>query len=332
MSKYCELTREYRGEVYDLSHIGNVCVVNEKGEIIHSVGDPQNITCYRSASKPIQALPVIARNIDKKYGLTEEECVIFSASHTGQKIHVDVIESIEKKAGLKESDMIMNPTWPQDEAHFIEVVKAGGGKRKIFHNCSGKHTALMLLQRELGGPVTDYWRPESLAQQEVMRTISLMSEYHDPKVSLDGCGVPVFSVPLQNLAISFKNLACIDTIKDEMYMQTAKRYVPTIHEHPLLIRGAGYICSVLNMDANIIAKGGANGVYGFGLKKQRLGVAFKLADGTESSWPAIVLQILRDLDALDPEEEKRIMELHPYDIYNDNQMLAGRRETSFKLK
>lgn len=332
MSKYCELTREYRGEVYDLSHIGNICVVNDKGEVIHSIGDPQNITCYRSSSKPIQALPVIARDLDKKYGLDEEECVVFSASHTAQKIHIDAIESIQRKAGLHESDMIMNPAWPQDEDHFIKIVKAGGDKRKIYHNCSGKHTALMLLQRDLGGPVVDYWRPESLAQQEVKRTISIFSEYDTPMVSLDGCGVPVFSVPLQSMAISFKNLACIDTIKDEKLRAAAKRYIPTISKKPELIRGEKYICTVLNKDPNIIAKGGSNGVYGFGLKKQRMGVAFKLADGTENSWPAIILQILRDLDALDPEEEKRIMALHPYEIYNDNQLLAGRRETSFKLR
>lgn len=332
MEKYCELTREFRGEVYDLKHIGNLCVVNEHGDVIHSIGDPSNMTCYRSASKPIQALPVIVRNLDKKYGVTEEEAVIFSASHTGQKIHVDAIESIHKKADLKESTMIMNPTWPQDVDHMVEVIKAGGGKRKIFHNCSGKHTALMMLQRELGGPIEDYWKPESLAQLEVKRVICELSEYSNPMVSLDGCGVPVFSVPLKNLAISYKNLACIDTIREDALKEAAKRYIPTIHEHPLLIRGSAYICSVLNMDANIIAKGGSNGVYGFGLKKQRFGVSFKLADGTESSWPAIVLQVLRDLDALDPEEEKRLMALHPYEIYNDNNLLAGRRETTFTLK
>lgn len=332
METYVELTREYRGKVLDLIHMGNLCVVDEAGKVLYAKGNPENDTCYRSSSKPLQALPVIARNIDRKYGLTEGECVIFSGSHAGEKIHVDVLESIAKKADLREEDMIMLPTWPANETHKIELIRAGKEPRKFYHNCAGKHLALMMLQRELGGPVESYWKISSPAQQEVQSTICKMSETSGAQISLDGCGVPVFTVPLKNIAIAYKNLACVDTIQDEALQEAARRYVPTLHEHPLMVRGTGFICSVMNMDSNIIAKGGANGVYGFGLKKQRVGVSFKLADGTESSWPIIVLQVLKDLDALTPEHEERLLSLKPYEIYNDNNNLAGKRECSFALK
>ncbi|MDY5730908.1 MAG: asparaginase [Eubacteriales bacterium] len=332
MEKYVELTREYRGKVLDLVHMGNLCVVDEHGNVLHALGDPENITCYRSSSKPIQALPVIARDLDKKYGFTEQEAVIFSASHIAEERHLQALESMAKKAGLKEEDMIMLPTWPQDEEHKMKLIREGKDKRKYFHNCSGKHTALMLLQRELGGPVNEYWKISSPCQKEVKKAICAMSETNDAQISLDGCGVPVFSVPLKNIAIAYKNLACIDTIKDESLQKAAKRYIPTIHNHPLMIRGTDFICSIMNMDPNIIAKGGSNGVYGFGLKKQRIGVSLKLADGTETSWPIIILQVLKDLDALTPEHEERILALKPFNIYNDNNSLAGKREASFSLR
>lgn len=332
MENYVELTREYRGKVLDLIHMGNLCVVDEKGNVVHALGNPENPTCYRSSSKPLQALPIIAHNIDKQFGLTETECAIFSGSHAGEKFHIEALESIAKKANLKEEDMIMLPTWPANEAHKMELLRNHAEPRKFFHNCAGKHLALMMLQRELGGEVKDYWKISSPAQQEIKATICKMSETQDAEISLDGCGVPVFTVPLKNIAIAYKNLACIDTIADENLRKAARRYVPTIHQNPLMMRGTGFICGIMNMDENIIAKGGANGVYGFGLKKQKLGVSFKLADGTESSWPIIALQVLKDLDALDPAHEERLLSLKPYDIYNDNNNLAGKRVSSFSLK
>jgi L-asparaginase II len=44
-----------------------------------------------------------------------------------------------------------------------------------------------------------------------------------------------------------------------------------------------------------IRKGGASGVYCFGLKKERLGVMFKLYDGTESAWQAVTARILSQI-------------------------------------
>lgn len=332
MNIYADLSCEYRGEVFDLKHSGCLSVVDESGKVIYSLGSPDNIVCYRSSSKPVQALPVIARDLDKKYGISEEESAIFSGSHAAEKFHVDALESIAKKAGLKEEDMIMLPTWPANEAHKLEIIRGGGDKRKFYHNCSGKHLASMLLQRELGGEVRDYWKEGSLAQNEIKRVICLMSETEDAKVSIDGCGVPVFSVPLWGIARAYKNLACIDTIRDEKIRKAAKRYVPVLHKYPLMMRGTGFLCSLMNYDENVIAKGGANGVYGFGLKKQRLGISFKVADGTENAWPIVILQLLKDLGALNKEHEERLMSLRPYDIFNDNNTLVGVRKSCFSLK
>ncbi|MEG1426308.1 MAG: asparaginase, partial [Oscillospiraceae bacterium] len=272
------LTEEYRGKLLDLIHEGYVCVVNDQGKIIGSAGDPEAQVFYRSASKPLQAMPVIARNLDLKYGLTPEETVIFSGSHLAEDFHINALESIYQKAGLQEGDLIMKPTVPGSTAANEERIRKGLPPRKLYHNCSGKHTALMLLQRELGGDIRDYWKVNSLAQREVMKTICALSEFpeNETDIGIDGCGVPVFAVPMRNIAIAFKNLACIDTITDDNLRQTAARYVPLIHQYPLMMRGTGFICSLIDTDENIVAKGGANGVYGLGLKKERIGVSIKI--------------------------------------------------------
>lgn len=61
MPSFEPLVNEYRGDLLDLVHMGYVCVVDENSKVIASVGDADEMVFYRSASKPLQALPVIAR-------------------------------------------------------------------------------------------------------------------------------------------------------------------------------------------------------------------------------------------------------------------------------
>jgi len=332
MVTYEPLVYEYRGKLLDLIYNGYLTIVDENSRVIYSAGNPNTVAFYRSSSKPIQALPVIKYGLDKKYGLTDEETVIFAGSHVGEPFHVAALESIMKKAGLTEDMLIMKPTAPTCVESNELRISQGLPPRKIYHNCSGKHTALMLIQRELGGNVRDYWKPESPAQHEVIRTIKTISETDSVDVAIDGCGVPVFAVSMRNIAAAFKNLACIDTIKDDPLRNAAASFIPRIHEYPHMMRGTGYLCSLLNNDPNIIAKGGANGIYGFGLKKERLGISFKLVDGTEHTWPLIVLTILREFGCLSRETAERLDTLHPQIIYNDNDLEVGHRIPAFEIK
>ena len=68
---FAPLARECRGKTLDLTHFGYLVIVDENSKVLYSVGDPDDIVFYRSASKPVQALPVIARGLDRKFGLTE---------------------------------------------------------------------------------------------------------------------------------------------------------------------------------------------------------------------------------------------------------------------
>ena len=334
MDNLVTLTEEYRGGLLDLIHSGYICVVDENGKVIASAGDPEAQVYYRSASKPIQALPVIARNIDKKYGLTERETTIFSGSHLGESFHIDALNSIFAKGGLNMDDLIMKPTVPGSTEANEDRIKKGLPKAKIYHNCSGKHSALMLLQKELDGEnIKDYWKVDSAAQKEVKRTIAVISEFPQDKidVGVDGCGVPVFAVPMRNIAVAFKNLACVDTIKDESLQRAAERYIPLINEYPEMMRGTGFLCSLINHDHNIVAKGGANGVYGIGLKKERLGISIKIKDGNDSMWSIIIREIFRQIGYNNPKTLEILDGLNNGTILNDNDTPVGECKAVFSL-
>ncbi len=329
------LTEEYRGDLLDLIHEGYVCVVDEKGNVIRHAGDPETMVYYRSASKPFQALPIIAMGLDKKYGLTDEETVIFSGSHLGEPFHVDAITSIAKKAGLDLEQLIMKPTVPGSTSANEERIRQGLPKAKIYHNCSGKHTGAMLIQKELDpAHVEDYWKVDSAAQKEILRTIAALSEFpaEQTGIGIDGCGVPVFAVPMKHIAIAFKNIACIDTIADDALRAAAQRYIPRIHRYPLMMRGTGFLCSLINYDPNLVAKGGANGVYGIGLKKERIGISFKLKDGTEAVWPIIIKEIFKQIGYHNEDTDHMLDSLNSGTILNDNGTPVGTCKAVFQLK
>lgn len=329
------LTEEYRGSILDLVHEGYICVVDETGSVIYHAGNPEATVFYRSASKPFQALPVIARKLDEKYGITEEESVVLSGSHLGEPFHVAAIRSMFRKADMNLDDLIMKPTVPGSVSANEERIQKGLPREKIYHNCSGKHTGAMLLQKELDPEhIQDYWKTDSAAQKEILRTISVLSEVPQTQIGIgiDGCGVPVFAVPVKNIAVAFKNIACIDTIQDESLRDAARRYIPRIHKYPLMMRGTGYLCSLINYDPNLVAKGGANGVYGIGLKKERIGISLKIKDGTEAIWPILIKEIFRQIGYFNEETFRMLDSLNNGVIMNDNGTPVGSCKPVFTLE
>ena len=336
---YTKLIGEYRFDpsedpkraLLDLVHYGYICIVDENSNVIYEAGESNDMVFWRSASKPIQSLPVFKYGLDEKYGIDEKETVIFSASHTAEPFHVEALESILKKSGLTEDMLCMNPAIPTNVQANEERIRNGVPSRSIYHNCSGKHVALLLVQRHLGGKLEDYWKADTPVFYETQKTVQAVAEAERIFIGVDGCGVPVFSTPIKNIAIAFKNLACPDRILDEALQAAAVKNTARISKYPEMIRGSGFLCSLMNMDPNIIAKGGANGVYGFGLKKQRLGVAFKFVDGTEAAWPFMAMEILRALGALTPEHEQRLNTLHPRYFINDNEKVVGERRCEVKI-
>lgn len=325
------LTKEYRGSASDNVYRGHLAIVDKTGRVLFSVGDPEAIVFYRSSSKPVQALPAIAAGLDTAYGITERESVIFAGSHAGEVFHMEALESIFKKAGLREDDLIMQPAFPAHVLSNEARLNAGLTRRRLYHNCAGKHAALMLVQRHLGGDIKDYWKAGSAADFAVRRAIETVGEHPIAADGLDGCGVPVFAVPVKGIATAYKNLACPDRIRDDALASAAARFVPRININPKMMRGTGFLCGHINEDENLIAKGGAAGVYGLGLKKEGLGVAFKVESGSEDAWANIILTVLKGLNALRPETEAMLLSLGASTFKNDCGEVAGRREAGFRV-
>lgn len=327
------LVEEYRGELLECVHRGYICCVNEDGQVVYSIGDPGFVTFMRSSAKPIQAIPLIKRGIDTKYNLSDKEITVMTGSHRAELFHVTALESIMDKVQIAEDELICLPTYPLSMNAKEEVLRNGGEKRRIYHNCSGKHMGILTLCTDMNCDKREYWNINSPAQQEILSHISMMSEYprEQIKIGTDGCGVPVFAMPMKNLAMAYMKMACPNTITDGLTRDAVIKLTKLMNENYEMVSGTDLICSLLLMDNNIVAKGGAKGVYCFGLRDERLGFSIKIIDGSEEEWPLIVASILEQINYKNKDTIDRLKRVFPRVIVNDNNKEVGESIVRFKL-
>jgi len=327
------LIKEYRAGVMECAHYGHISITDENGNVVYSAGDPHFRAFTRSSAKPFQAIPGIRAGIAGHYGLTAQEIAIMASSHRSEPMHIQVLEQLESKIGLGEECLICAPSYPLNEESRNQWLRAQGEKRRILHNCSGKHLGILAYTQMKQADLGSYAEPEHPVQREILETLAYMAGIEQQEIELgtDGCGFPVFSLPLSALSNAYLKLACPDLIEDLSTRSAVERITGAMNEYPLMVGGTQRVDSVLLEDSNIVAKGGFKGVFGFALKKERLGITFKVLDGSEEEWALIAQSILEQIGYSNRKTIERLAEVYPPDIRNDAGKVVGRADTEFKL-
>ncbi|WEG13197.1 asparaginase [Pullulanibacillus sp. KACC 23026] len=320
------LVSEYRGDLLENLHHGVICGINDKKEIIYSKGDPNHMTFYRSAMKPIQAIPAFKTDLITTYGLSSKEAALFTASHRGESYHQEALRSLMTKLHLEEDLLICHASYPLNDEPKHQCLWDHVPKQKHLHNCSGKHLGFIATARERGFEPETYYEPEHPLQQEILNYLSELAEIDKNKIGkgTDGCGVPVFSVPLFNMALSYLKFVCPEMIPDSSTRAAVQKIGQVMNDHPEMIASHQFVCTVLLEDPNIIAKGGAQGVYCFALREEKMSFALKVLSGSELVWPLLIAGILEDIQYKNKETIERLKALRPSNILNDNGKVVGR--------
>src|SRR5580658_11339985 len=101
-----------RGEFAESVHRVSVVVVDAGDRLIQHAGDPQGPVFWRSAAKPIQALPLVESGAAERFGLTAAELAVACGSHNGEERHVRAVQSILDKIGARADDLHCGPHSP----------------------------------------------------------------------------------------------------------------------------------------------------------------------------------------------------------------------------
>ncbi|WP_018962925.1 asparaginase [Coprothermobacter platensis] len=326
-----------RNELVESVHYADAVVVDCSGRLIASAGSPQRVTFLRSASKPLQVLPLLMDHLDEKYGFTTEELAVMCASHAGTLEHVSLVRSALGKIGLDETYLQcgMHEPFDKQTADYIKINNIP--LTPAFHNCSGKHTAMLAQCVYNNWPVETYYLPDHPVQQRILKVVSSFFEMPKERVNIgiDGCGVPVFGVPLFNAALAFAKLGKPEVLPQE-YQEPAKKVINAMTTYPHLIAGHGRFDTefMLAFHGSFLTKGGAEAVQLISVVGKGIGVGIKVVDGSSRALGAISLEVLRQLGLISSEElnEEPLKHLYCPPVENHRKELVGNIKPVIQLK
>jgi L-asparaginase II len=282
--RYAELAHVVRNGFVESRHYGSVVVVDPAGDVVLAHGVPDEPVLPRSTVKPVQALACLQAGAP----LAGHEVAIAAGSHTGEDMHVDVVEGILARASLTVDALGCPPDWPEDEPTRHRLIRAGGRPEPVRMNCSGKHAAMLAACVANGWSTGDYLDAAHPLHRRVADLFEQLSGAPVAHAAVDGCGAPLFGLALRGLADVFRALATAPahtpaaTVADAM--RTYPEYVGGSHGHlnTLLMRSA----------PGVIAKGGAEGVLAAATPDGHA-VAVKVIDGSPRATTAIAIAALR---------------------------------------
>jgi L-asparaginase II len=305
-----------RGEITESVHMGDIAVVNCSGEILHGFGDPGRISYMRSASKPIQAVAMLECGVYEKYGLGLEEVAVMLSSHSGEPMHIAVLERLLEKTGVEVSSLRCGTHRPLSAEASVEMMRNGKLPSPLHNNCSGKHIGQIAAAMARGYRTENYDSPDHPIQKDLLNVVSEFAGLKpgEIKLGIDGCGVPVYGMPLKNMAQAYANL-CNPGFMGGKYGTSCGRVLSAMTVYPELIGGKGRFDTELlrHFGNRLIAKSGFEGVFCLGLTGKGIGIAIKVEDGNKRAVSPAVMEILRQLQIV-PEEELADMEdyWHPH--------------------
>ena len=336
-----------RGDRVESRHRGSLAVVSPSGELVASVGDPDEFIFLRSAAKPFQVAPFVASGRFDAYDFPSpvESLAIMAASHSGEDRHVRTVQAVLRAGGLTREVLACGEAAPSDLETAQRLVRDGEPPSAIRHNCSGKHAGMALHAKAAGWPVDTYWQPDHQIQLLALETVAALTDTPVGRIAMatDGCGVVTFGLPLRALALAFARLADPSGVADAPLRGALERIRDAITAHPELIAGERRELDTALMRAapgKVVAKGGAEGVQAVGLLagargkgSDAAGLAVKIEDGDRARRGRNVatVEALRQLAVLDVAAVERLAEFASPPIRDPRGDPSGEVRPAFEL-
>lgn len=265
-------------DVVESLHHAHAVITDGDGAVLWAAGEPTLVTFVRSTAKPFQATACleVLREAGWPGGRpSDAEVAVGWASHAGADVHLATVRQLLARSGVEPEAL----TCPAD----VRPDVPSDGRRRLHHNCSGKHALFALAGRAMGVAGSDLLDPSAPFQQHLLGAVGdALGPFE--AIGVDGCGAPAVAVPLARLAHGFAQLVVGTRWADARAAGLA---------NPVLVGGTSRLETAL-LDAGIVAKPGAEGVFAVGWVDSGgpRGLAVKVADGANRAAEVITRAIL----------------------------------------
>ena len=224
------LCRDTRGDLTESIHVIFAVAVDETGTVLYSTGDPYYLTCIRSSLKPFQAAAVVKAGAVDAAGFSDGELAMMCASHSGEDIHVNTVQSMLNKLGLTTADLECGSHFPSDKITRHKMIKEGKTAESIHNNCSGKHAGMLALAKHLEQGIKGYIQKSHPVQKEIFNLLHELTGLKSIPTETDGCSAPTPFMTLETIARLFQKLGAGND-------QELSRVFDAMCANPILVGG-----------------------------------------------------------------------------------------------
>jgi len=255
------LAQLVRSNLVESTHSGYLILLNPDGSDLLTLGDVDAEMYPRSAIKSLQAAAMVRLGLN----LTEEQLALVCASHGGTDRHQEVALEILHSVGLSETDLQNTPDRPIDRKARINW--GSKAATSLAANCSGKHAGMLATCVTNGWDTKSYRNQDHPLQIAIAKEITELTGQPINRVSIDGCGAPLFTMSTRSIAVSARKMR-LDP--DPVF----KIVIAACLKHPEMILAEGaFDTRVMRAVPGLFIKGGAESV-----------MLASLADGSSIAW------------------------------------------------
>jgi L-asparaginase II len=318
-----------RGDAIDSVHYGSIAVVDYRGNALCTVGNPRFLTMTRSTLKPFQAIPFVAAGGIERFGYSRAQTALLCASHSGEPRHVAAVADMLARSGSAGAELQCGTHVPGFYEELGEVPPPPPYS-PLAHNCSGKHSGMLAYCVQHDFPKRNYLAFDHPLQQSIREAVAEVTatKLEELVTGIDGCSAPNYAVPLERLALAYARLA---TTGDDSDLGRALNVLAdAMTAHPEMVSGErrSDLSLMRAGRGDWVAKIGAEGVQGIGVRGAGIGIAIKVADGNKRVLMPVIASVLDQLGLIDRERKAELAPWFAPVVRNYRGIATGRIEST----
>ena len=325
-----ELTR---GGTRECLHFGCVAVVDARGEVQASAGNPHWLSFSRSTLKALQALPFVESGGARQFGFGSAQLALMCASHNGEEAHVATVDGMLQRIGLGHQALRCGCHVPLRFTYTDTPVPPGLTYDERHNNCSGKHSGFLACCVQHGWALDSYTDPAHPLQAAIRGAVARASGVAeaDLKMGIDGCSAPNYALPLSALARAYARLA--SGANDAEFGDSFAALGEAMTAHPGLVSGSGRndLAFMQAGRGDWVTKVGADGVQVIASKSRQQALAIKIIDASKPALFAACVEALDQLGWLDDAQREALEPWRARAIINARGLQVGERRPVFRL-
>ena len=309
-----------RSKEVESVHYGNAVLINSSGEVLKEWGNSDLLIYPRSALKPIQSLNLYKDGVAEGLKLSNEYIALTTASHHAEDFHQKMITEWLEKININEDKLCCGADWPWNMDDKFKANLKYKKKRRIFHNCSGKHCGHLAVSKYKDLPIENYNQNNHPIQKELINLIENLSNFKIKNIGIDGCTLPNPLIPLKKFALAAAKIVDYKSLNEAS--DIAKRIFDSCVKFPEITGGSKSVnCALTKLSkGKAFFKNGAEGVFVAIIPEQKSALAVKITDGAARAAEVAIAGLISELKIID---EDQIEKFKKRPVKNSTEQVIG---------